>query len=82
MTWLLWKTGAVFTRCFIKLNRQRDTSNLMNHELLNLIDDLFACRFDFFIVSQIARQGTVSPTSYNVIHDSTMLDPGKVQQFT
>ena len=26
-------------------------------------------RYDFFLVSQSVRQGTVNPTSYNVIHD-------------
>ena len=26
-------------------------------------------RYDYFLVSQSVRQGTVNPTSYNVIHD-------------
>lgn len=39
-------------------------------------------RYDFFIVSQLVRQGTVSPTSYNVISDSTGLDPDKIQRLT
>ena len=32
-------------------------------------------RFDFFIVSQKVTQGTVSPTSYNVIEDSGNISP-------
>lgn len=32
-------------------------------------------RYDFFLVSQLTRQGTVSPTMYNVIEDSTGLQP-------
>lgn len=36
--------------------------------------------YDFFIVSQSVRQGTVSPTSYNVISDNSGLDPDKIQR--
>lgn len=43
---------------------------------------LFSCRYDFFIVSQFVNQGTVSPTSYNVIHDTLGLDPDKIQRLT
>ena len=28
-------------------------------------------RYDFFLVSQSVRQGTVNPTSYNVIKDTS-----------
>ena len=30
-------------------------------------------RYDFFLVSQSVRQGTVNPTSYNVIEDNSGL---------
>jgi len=39
-------------------------------------------RYDFFVVSQSVRQGSVSPTSYNVIFDNSGLDPDKMQRFT
>ncbi|XP_044740246.1 piwi-like protein Siwi [Chrysoperla carnea] len=39
-------------------------------------------RYDFFIVSQSVKQGTVSPTSYNVINDTSGLDPDKIQRLT
>ena len=44
-------------------------------------------RYDFYLVSQSVRQGTVNPTSYNVIHDSTGADgkgllPGHMQALT
>ncbi|KAK9512948.1 hypothetical protein O3M35_001250 [Rhynocoris fuscipes] len=39
-------------------------------------------KYDFFLVSQSVRQGTVSPTSYNIIDDSTGLDPDKMQRLT
>ncbi|KAH9491610.1 Piwi-like protein 1, partial [Bulinus truncatus] len=38
--------------------------------------------YDFFIVSQSVRQGTVSPTSYNVIYDTTHLEPDQMQRLT
>lgn len=33
-------------------------------------------------MSQTVRQGTVSPTSYNVIHDTLGLDPDKIQRLS
>ena len=37
-------------------------------------------RYDFFVVSQSVNQGSVSPTSYNVISDNTGLNPDKMQR--
>uniref|UniRef100_T1IRX2 Uncharacterized protein n=1 Tax=Strigamia maritima TaxID=126957 RepID=T1IRX2_STRMM len=39
-------------------------------------------RYDFFLVSQSVRQGTVGPTQYNVIYDSSNLIPDRMQRFT
>lgn len=39
-------------------------------------------RYDFFLVSQSVRQGTVSPTAYNVIDDTSGLDADKMQRLT
>ncbi|KAB0364501.1 hypothetical protein FD754_008657 [Muntiacus muntjak] len=41
-------------------------------------------RYDFFIVSQSVREGTgtVTPTHYNVIHDTLYLSPDAVQGLT
>ncbi|CAB3989275.1 piwi 1 [Paramuricea clavata] len=38
--------------------------------------------YDFFLVSQSVRQGTVTPTHYNVIHDTTGLKPDHMQRLT
>lgn len=38
--------------------------------------------YDFFLVSQNVRQGTASPTHYVVVHNSTRLDPDKMQHLT
>ncbi|CAG5115063.1 unnamed protein product [Candidula unifasciata] len=39
-------------------------------------------RYDFFIVSQHVRQGTVSPTHYIVVDDGVGLQPGLMQRLT
>ena len=39
-------------------------------------------RYDFFLVSQSVRQGTVCPTSYNVIKDNSGLQPNHLQKLT
>ncbi|XP_068122739.1 UV radiation resistance-associated gene protein isoform X3 [Hyperolius riggenbachi] len=38
--------------------------------------------YDFFIISQSVRQGTVSPTHYNVIYDNGGLKPDYMQRLT
>ena len=38
--------------------------------------------FDFFLVSQSVRQGTVTPTHYNVISDNTGLKPDHFQRLS
>lgn len=40
------------------------------------------CRYDFFLVSQSVRQGTVTPTHYNIIYDNTGLKPDHMQRLT
>ncbi|XP_069825609.1 piwi-like protein 1 [Dendropsophus ebraccatus] len=38
--------------------------------------------YDFFIISQSVRQGTVSPTHYNVVYDNGGLKPDHMQRLT
>ncbi|XP_023576705.1 piwi-like protein 3 [Octodon degus] len=38
--------------------------------------------YDFYIVSQSTRHGTVNPTHYNVIYDTVCFEPDKVQCLT
>ncbi|XP_065212206.1 piwi-like protein Siwi isoform X2 [Planococcus citri] len=49
-----------------------------------IVDDVVTNphRFDFFLVSQSVRQGTVSPTHYNVLHDTTGLKVDHFQRLT
>ncbi|CAG9764076.1 unnamed protein product [Ceutorhynchus assimilis] len=49
-----------------------------------VVDDVITWpeRYDFYIVSQCVRQGTVAPTSYNIIEDTLGIDANKIQRFT
>lgn len=49
-----------------------------------VVDDVVTCpeRYDFFLISQSVRQGTVNPTMYNVIEDGSGLRPDHLQKFT
>jgi aubergine len=49
-----------------------------------VIDDIVTLpeRYDFYLVSQSVRQGTVSPTSYNIIYDTLGLPPDRMQMLT
>ncbi|XP_055349557.1 piwi-like protein 1 [Paramacrobiotus metropolitanus] len=38
--------------------------------------------YDFYVVSQSVREGTVAPTYYNVIDDDSQLNPQHLQQMT
>ncbi|SPP81698.1 protein aubergine [Drosophila guanche] len=46
-----------------------------------VVDDVITLpeRYDFFLVSQAVRQGTVTPTNYNVIYDNMGLSADKLQ---
>ncbi|XP_065077054.1 protein aubergine-like [Ochlerotatus camptorhynchus] len=49
-----------------------------------IVDDVITLpeRNDFYLVSQSVRQGTVSPTSYNILKDESGLNADKLQQYT
>ncbi|XP_063905421.1 piwi-like protein Siwi [Zophobas morio] len=49
-----------------------------------VVDDVITLpeRYDFYIVSQCVRQGTVAPTNYNVIEDTLGLSPDRMQMLT
>ncbi|KAM9659326.1 piwi-like protein 4 [Trichechus inunguis] len=61
----------------------------MNHTLQNpplgTVVDSEATRpdwYDFYLISQVAHQGTVNPTYYNVIYDDNGLKPDHMQRLT
>ncbi len=41
----------------------------------------FNFRFDFFLISQHVRQGTVTPTHYVVVHDESGLKADHLQRY-
>lgn len=49
-----------------------------------VVDDVVTLpeRYDFYLVSQSVRQGTVSPTSYNVVYSNIRLTPDQMQLLT
>ena len=49
-----------------------------------VVDDVITLpeRYDFYLVSQSVRHGTVSPTCYNVLYDTSGLDADKIQRLT
>ncbi|XP_025268827.1 piwi-like protein Siwi [Camponotus floridanus] len=55
-----------------------------NPKIGTVVDDVITSpfKYDFFLVSQNVRQGTVSPTSYNIISDNTSLNVDVIQNLT
>ncbi|XP_011881822.1 PREDICTED: protein aubergine isoform X2 [Vollenhovia emeryi] len=55
-----------------------------NPSIGTVVDDVITdpLKYDFYIVSQQVRQGTIAPTAYNVIFDNTNLTADTVQTIT
>lgn len=60
------------------------TGNSQNPPPGTVVDDVVTLpeRYDFYLVSQTVRQGSVSPTSYNVIYSNIRLSPDQLQKLT
>lgn len=73
---------------FVIVNKRINTRIMLpqgNPAPGSVIDDVITSpeRYDFFLVSQSVQQGTVSPTYYNVIHDTNrMLNPDRLQRLS
>ena len=67
-----------------RLNTRIFSSNNDNPLPGTIVDDVITLpsRYDFYLISQSVRQGTVSPTSYYVIYDTLGLNADKVQILT
>ncbi|CAG9802484.1 unnamed protein product [Chironomus riparius] len=72
-------TKRINTRFFASKgsNHENPTSGTVIDSVVTLRE-----RYDFYLISQSVRQGTVSPTSYNVIYDDLGLTPDKIQLLT
>lgn len=62
----------------------RENHNVRNPEPGTVIDNTITLkeRYEFFLVSQKCNQGTISPTNYNILFDTTGLTPEKIQAWT
>jgi aubergine-like protein len=49
-----------------------------------VVDDVITLpeRYDFYLISQSVKQGTVAPTSYNIIHDKINMQPKEIQMLS
>lgn len=63
---------------------QRTGSQWTNPNSGTVIDNTVTLkeRYEFFLVSQKSNQGTISPTNYNIIFDTTCLPPERIQAWT
>merc|ERR1712029_361550 len=61
-----------------------DGSNAVNPPSGSIFDDVVTLpeRYDFYLVSQSVRQGTVNPTSYNIIEDTSLWPVNTLQLLT
>jgi aubergine-like protein len=72
---------------FIVVSKRINTrffNGTQNPQPGTVVDDIVTLpeRFDFFLVSQSVKQGTVSPTNYNILYDNIKLSPDKLQKIT
>ena len=72
----------VNSRFFKKANPQQ--GDYINPPSGSVFDDVVTLpeRYDFYLISQSVRQGSVNPTSYNVIEDTSGFKPRQVQVLT
>jgi len=63
---------------------QKTSGNHTNPPSGTIVDDVVTLpeRYDFFLISQSVTQGTVNPTSYNVVKDTSGLSPEHLQKLT
>lgn len=71
----------VGARFYMKLGQKQGEDFFVNPSPGCVVDDWVTRqeRFDFYLVSQFTRNGTVTPTYYNIIHEDSGLDASKHQ---
>ncbi|XP_035314327.1 piwi-like protein 4 isoform X1 [Cricetulus griseus] len=85
-------SGASSSRLSVVVVRKRcllrfftETGHTVQNPPLGTVVDSEATRaewYDFYLVSQTANRGTVSPTYYNIIYDDNGLKPDHMQRLT
>lgn len=78
------KVAVVVVKKRINARFFAKAGQLQNPPPGTIIDDLVTKPewYDFFLVSQSVRQGTVTPTHYNVVWDTSGLQPDHMQRLT
>lgn len=79
--------GEKYRMSFVIVTKRVNTRFFFNKENPpsgTVVDDIVTnpIKYDFFIVSQQVKQGTVSPTYYSVIYDNIGLEPDRMQRVT
>uniref|UniRef100_A0A1B6DVK7 Piwi domain-containing protein n=1 Tax=Clastoptera arizonana TaxID=38151 RepID=A0A1B6DVK7_9HEMI len=79
--------GQVPKLCYIIVTKRINTRIFYNEDNPppgTVVDDCITSpeKYDFFLVSQSVRQGTVAPTGYNIIYDSMGINPDKIQRLS
>ncbi len=71
-------------RINMRIFKQVSSSRVDNPPSGTVVDNTITLpeRYDFYLISQSVRQGTVAPTSYNVIYDTFGLSADKLQMLT
>lgn len=79
--------GPNYKMTFIVVSKRINTRLFYrrnNPPLGTVVDDVITSpfKYDFLLVSQKVRQGTISPTAYSIISDNTGLDAEIMQRLT
>ncbi|CAB3247796.1 unnamed protein product [Arctia plantaginis] len=83
--------GAEYKLAFIIVSKRINTRIFLdrgrtgeNPRPGTVIDDVVTLpeRYDFYLISQNVREGTIAPTAYNIIEDTTNLAPDRIQWLT
>uniref|UniRef100_A0A8C5LMS0 Piwi like RNA-mediated silencing 4 n=1 Tax=Leptobrachium leishanense TaxID=445787 RepID=A0A8C5LMS0_9ANUR len=79
------KLSVVVVRKRCTTRFYQETNRGIQNPVLGTVVDSEATRaewYDFYLISQNARQGTVNPTYYNVLFDDNCLKPDHMQRLT
>ncbi|XP_037027554.1 protein aubergine-like isoform X2 [Bradysia coprophila] len=79
--------GAPYNLLFVVVSKRINTRffrGTSNPNPGTVVDDVVTLpeRHDFFMISQKVRQGTVSPTNYNILYNTSGLSSDDIQKFT
>ncbi|KAH0625196.1 hypothetical protein JD844_033417 [Phrynosoma platyrhinos] len=75
-------TGACKILLLGQLLTQRPLDLNGKYMLAQATNQLNRGLYDFFLISQLTRQGSVNPTYYNVVYDDNGLKPDHMQRLT